>query len=115
MISINLGIVSCENVQPHFAYGVVRSTFLPLDAAFLAVQGFVLGALFGNPILGAKMGAMMACTDRGFSPFINQFVPGRCHQTMSLPLGTKNITLAGASIATAHVLLKLAHKYFFKS
>jgi len=115
MISINTGSVSSGNVQPHFAYGIVRSSFLPLDAVFLAAQGYGIGLLFGNPIQGAKMGAIMACTDRILSPLIDNVVPGRCYQVVGLPLGTKNFSLAGVSIAAAHFLLKLFDKYYFKS
>jgi len=36
--------VQSGNVQPNFAYGILRSCMLPLDSVLLAVQGLVLGA-----------------------------------------------------------------------
>jgi hypothetical protein len=49
MIQINLGIVSSKNISLPCAYGILRSSSLPVDAVFLAVQGLALGVIFGNP------------------------------------------------------------------
>lgn len=106
MITINLGIYSSSNIQTESAYGILRSSFLPIDAAFLAVQGAALGLLFGNPMLGAMSGIMISVTDRLFSPIIN-FLPGNSYSLIGLPLGFKNIVLASASVLASIVITKM--------
>jgi hypothetical protein len=101
MVMINLGSISTGTVQPESAYGILRSSNLPLDALCLAIQGLAIGALFGNPILGATAGFIISMTDRIFTPLINQCLPGSSYNVMGLPLGLKNIVLAGASMLTA--------------
>jgi hypothetical protein len=110
MITLNLGTVSSGNVHPNSAYGILRSPLLPADALCLAVQGLALGILFGNPLLGCVAGAISSLTDRVFAPFINQSFPGNSTNVMGVPLGLKNATLAGASIATAILIARVVAK-----
>lgn len=109
MVYVNLGVSSCNNLEPKMAYGVIRSSSLVVDGLCLAVQGAALGIFFGNPILGAAMGATMALTDRLFAPVINR-LPGRCATIIGLPIG-KNTVLAAVSII-AIMALNNAGLYF---
>ena len=98
-----------RDVHPVIAYGIVCSSSWPVELICLAVQGLAVGALFGNPIfLGAAAGVIISFTDRIFTPYINQFSPGRSYNYMGLPVGLKNIALAGASMLTAAAVLKVA-------
>lgn len=106
MVSINLGSLSTGHVEPAYAYGLVRSSSVITDALFLTIQGYALGILFGNPHLGAAMGAVISLTDRIFSILINAIVPGNSTTLLGVPLGLKNISLAALSMTTAFKVLK---------
>lgn len=103
---INLGAIATRNVQPSFAYGILRSSSLPMDMICLAVQGAALGVLFSNPMLGAAIGGIMSLTDRALAPIVNQLPFGRSYAVMGLPLGIKNTALFGGSLLLTLAILK---------
>jgi len=108
MLTLNLGIQQSKNIQPEFAYGIMRSSLFPLDVVMLAGQGYLIGKLFGNSAMGAKLGAIMAVADRLFVSTINTHCPGKCYHVVGLPLGVKNFSLAAASLLTGFGVLQVA-------
>ena len=114
-LSINAGSINAGNVKPVFAYSMLRSSYLPIDALFLAVQGFALGFLLKNPKLGATAGVILSITDRVYAPIIDSYLPGRCVNKYGIPLGLKNFSLALASLATAIFASKTAFSYLPRS
>jgi hypothetical protein len=108
---LNLGIVSSTHVQLIFAYGFLRSSSTALDALCLAVQGAALGILFGYPMTGCFIGAVMALSDRILIPLVNK-LPGRSSTLVSFPIGVKNVSLALGSFGLSSAIFYLAKTGF---